>query len=464
MPKTNHRKNLTPTLVAGLKAAPAGQRYQVMDAQVPGFGVRVTDRGHKTYILRVRFPGSSNPSRREIAPCADLGLSDARDKARKWRGLVRQGLDPAAEEEKALQEALKRQETTFEAVAEDFVRQKLPSERKGKDAEREIRRDLMPVWQKRAISSLSDVDVIAVIKRKAPDGKVGARNLLALIKRFFRWAVAQRTYGLIVSPCDGLQASSIIGETAGARDRVLSNEEMFAYWRATGRLPYPYGPIYRGLILTALRLNELVDASRPEFNLRDRLWIIPADRMKGKNVGKKRARPHAVPLTDDLLALFEALPRLNGGPYLFSTTNGQKPVWMGTKIKQRLDRRMLLTLRALARLRGEEARSVDLPHFVNHDVRRTVRSQLSRLKVAEEAREAVLAHARPGIKGVYDVHDYLDEKREALELWSSRLKSIVSITMAAQNIGSRQGSLRSRELPQLSAELLRLEGCTATSR
>ena len=101
---------------------------------------------------------------------------------------------------------------------------------------------------------------------------------------------------------------------------------------------------------------------------------------------------------------------------------------MGTKIKQRLDKRMLLTLRALARLRGEDTRSIDLPHFVNHDIRRTVRSQLSRLKVAEEAREAVLAHARPGIKGVYDVHDYLDEKREALELWSNRLNSLVSTT------------------------------------
>jgi hypothetical protein len=47
------------------------------------------------------------------------------------------------------------------------------------------------------------------------------------------------------------------------------------------------------------------------------------------------------------------------------------------------------------------------------------------LKVAEEVREAVLAHVRPGIKGVYDLHDYFDEKREALSLWAARLKSIV---------------------------------------
>jgi hypothetical protein len=87
---------------------------------------------------------------------------------------------------------------------------------------------------------------------------------------------------------------------------------------------------------------------------------------------------------------------------------------------------MLLTLRALARIRGKNPGTVCLPHFVNHDVRRSVRSQLSRLKVAEEAREAVLAHARPGIKGTYDVYDYFDEKIEALTLWAARLQKIVN--------------------------------------
>jgi integrase len=147
--------------------------------------------------------------------------------------------------------------------------------------------------------------------------------------------------------------------------------------------------------------------------------------MKGKNAGKKQARAHAVPITDALAAVLREVPRFKGGFYVFSTTNGESAVWMGSKIKERLDRRMLLTLRALARMRGEEPSSVALPPFVNHDIRRTVRSRLSRLKVTEEAREAVLAHARPGIKGVYDVHDYLDEKREALELWAARLREIV---------------------------------------
>ena len=67
---------------------------------------------------------------------------------------------------------------------------------------------------------------------------------------------------------------------------------------------------------------------------------------------------------------------------------------------------------------------MQLPAWSNHDVRRTVRSGLSRLKIAEEAREA---HARPGIKGVYDLYDYLDEKREALELWAARVRSLIEL-------------------------------------
>jgi integrase len=210
-----------------------------------------------------------------------------------------------------------------------------------------------------------------------------------------------------------------------SKGRLLSNDELFALWRAAGRMRYPAGPAYRLLCLTALRLNEAVDGARSEFNMRELIWVIPAERMKGKDSGKKQARPHAVPLTPDIIAIVEALPKFKKGKFLFSTTAGKTSTWIGTKIKQRLDRRMLLTLKALAKRRGEDPADVRLPHFINHDIRRTVRSQLSRLKVTEEAREAVLAHARPGIKGTYDLYDYLDEKREALELWAARLRSIV---------------------------------------
>jgi integrase len=146
--------------------------------------------------------------------------------------------------------------------------------------------------------------------------------------------------------------------------------------------------------------------------------------MKGKN-GK--ARPHSVPLTADILAVLSDLPRFDRGEYLFSTTSGESPVWISDKIKKRLDAGMLLTLRAMARKRGEDPGKVKLPAWINHDLRRTVRSRLSELRVDVDVAQALLAHVKPGIGGIYDHYELLDEKRHALKLWADHLAAIISL-------------------------------------
>jgi integrase len=415
------KKTLTDRALKALRPAPAGQRYEVMDTAVPGFGIRVTEHGQRTFILVARYPGSRNPTRRAVGQYGSIALEKARGKARDWLELIRKGVDPQIEEDRIRQGELQRQENTFAAVAAAWFLDKLPGERKGKEVERDVRAAFLPVWGPRPITDITDLDVLSVINAKKKSAPAQARNLLGHAKRLFTWAVDQRVYGLKASPCDSLRPTKIIGKKTSG-ERILSDDEMFALWRAAQRTPYPHGSAYRLLVLTALRLNEAADASWPEFDLRNRLWIIPGARMKGRN---GEARPHAVPLTHDLLAILESLPRFKKGDYVFSTTFGASPVWMSDKVKSRIDERMLRTLRALARRRGDDPSKAKLQHWTNHDIRRTVRSNLSRLKVTEEAREAVLAHVRPGIKGTYDHHDYLDEKREALELWAARLRSIV---------------------------------------
>src|SRR5215510_6984600 len=81
--------------IDSLKPAHAGKRYQLMDEMVPGFGIRVTDTGQRTFILRTRFPGSSNLNRRALGDYPELSLEAARDKARAWRAMVQDGKDPA---------------------------------------------------------------------------------------------------------------------------------------------------------------------------------------------------------------------------------------------------------------------------------------------------------------------------------------------------------------------------------
>jgi integrase len=407
------KKNLTDRTLKALKPAPAGTRYERWDAHTPGLGVRVTENGTKTFVLVARYPGSGNPTRRALGEYGALTLEDARTKARKWRELIQQGKDPGDEEERQRQAELRKQENTFAAVAETFIkyihRLKL---RTAPDMEHDLRQVFIPRWGKRPIIDIASNDVRRVIEEAVNrDAPYTAFKLFALIRRLFNWAIGTDEYGLEFNPCDRLNTRDLIGERH-ARDRILTDNELKALWRVSDRLPYPYGPLYRLLLLTGLRLNEACGATWSEIDLERREWTIPASRMKKVKGG---AKPHLVPLTDAMVEAIEALPQFATGKHLFSHSYGERPLKPDqfSDVKRNLDKQLCEEL-------GRE-----LPPWVNHDIRRTVRTHLSALRVADEVREAVLAHVRPGIKRVYDLHDYADEKREALTLWNARLRSIV---------------------------------------
>jgi integrase len=411
------KRNLTDRTLRALKPAKPGQRYELGDAVMPGFGVRVTDKGRRTFVLVARFPGSKHPTRRAIGEYGAITLEKARAKAREWLELVRGGVDPRVHEGRLRLAEQRRNEITFAAVAEDFIKEKLATERKGREVERDLRREFIPVWGRRPITDITPLDVRAAIKAVKDRGApYQAHNFLGYARRLFAWAIDQHCYGLESSPCDRLKPKAIIGKKA-ARSRVLSDGELRALWRAAEGIPYPYGPLFRILVLTGQRKSEVADARWPEFDVGRKLWIIPAERMKAE-------APHVVPLSDDSIAILEALPRFNKGDYLFSTTLGVKPVNGFSKAKAALDKAMLAELRKAADDDAARAR-VKLDPFVIHDIRRTMRTGLSALPVPDLVRELVIAHTKPGLHKIYDQFAYLDEKRHALYLWAARLGNIV---------------------------------------
>lgn len=430
------RKLLTDRYLRALPPAPPGQRVEVYDARLPGFGIRVSDtndvdpsrRGKArrvTFILYCRFTPGAAATRRTIGvygPDA-MSLEEARRIAGEWRSLVARGVDPAViEAERRAVEARERAlriRHSFTVVAEAFIADKLAKERNGKVAERDLRNFFMAAWGERPVSEISTLDVLEIINTKKRTVPKMAGALLVLIKRFFNWVVDQHVYGLTASPCDRLKVKALVGEMQ-PRSRRLTDAEIFAFWRATGRMGYPAGPVYRTLLLTGLRLNEAAQLSWQEIH--GDTITIPASRMKGR---EGKAVEHSVPLTQAMQDVIASVPRIKGEPYLFSLKAGKKPVTMTGTMKADLDRRMLRTLRALARRRGEDHHAVELPPWVNHDLRRTVRSGLSALRVPHNVAEAVLAHRPPGIVGVYNLHQYADEKREALEGWAQHIASIV---------------------------------------
>jgi integrase len=411
------KRTLTDRGIRSLKPAKPGKRYDVMDAIVPGAGVRVTDKATKTFNLIARFPGSKNPVRRELGKYGELSLEQARAKARAWLALIAKGIDPREEAERQRHAEQRKRANSFASVADDFIRDKLPAERKGKEVARDIYRDLIPAWGARPITEITPHDVRTVIRAVKDRGPYQAHNTLGHVRRLFSWAIDQGAYALETSPCDRLKPKAIIGERR-PRSRTLSNDELVAFWRATARLPYPYGPLGRMLLLTGQRHREVASARWAEINLADKLWSIGEERFKSDAV-------HMVPLSDSVIALLTTLPRFRSGDHVFTTTHGKLPTKIFHKVKGQIDARMLRTLRAMARKRGDDPSRVELKPWVIHDLRRVLRTNLSALRLPDHIAEMVIGHGRQGLQRVYDQHRYVDEMRDAQQQWALRLSSIV---------------------------------------
>jgi len=395
------RQNLTDRFITSRKRAAAGKRDDYPDAIVPGLALRVTDTGHKSFVLVARYPTHpKNPTRRALGNYGALSVDKARDKARVWLELIGKGVDPEIHESRQKAAAQRQQANSFAAVAAEFLDRHATGLRKENEARTIIEGEFVKRWGARPITDIEPAEVAtairAIVNRGAP---YQAHNALGYIRRLFNWAIGTHQFGIQASPVALLKPADLIGKRE-ARERTLSDAELRGVWEAADTMAYPYGPLFRLLILTGQREREVADISWSEIDLSQRLWTIPAARMKG-------GRAHEVPLPPAAIALLKSLPRFTAGNFVFSTTAGAKPVNGFSKAKVRIDK-----------LSGVSGWKI-------HDLRRTMRTHLSALPVQDLVRELVIAHAKPGLHRVYDQHGYQDEKRECLQLWEKRLLSIV---------------------------------------
>jgi integrase len=373
---------------------------ELRDTEVRGLRLRTSPKGLRTFVLVARYPGQRHASRRALMA---TGLKEARIEAAEWKHLLRRGVDPiqlriGANEAKGADD-------TFAAVAEAYISDiQRRKQRRAAVAAREIRKELIAVWDKRPVGQITRQDVVDLIRairdRPAP---YYARNVLAHLRAIYDWAIDNGSYGLEASPCDRIKPRLLIGARQ-PRQRVLTDDEVRMLWAATGQLGYPLGPMYRLLLLTGQRKNEVAQAQWPELDLTAKLWAIPPERFKSGS-------PHIVPLTDATIALLSELPRFNGGQYLFSYS-GRAPVAGHSVGKARLDALM-------------QAQATYPIRFRTHDLRRTVRTGLSALRVPDVVAEMVIGHGRKGLQRIYDQHRFVEEMREALTAWNARLRLVV---------------------------------------
>jgi integrase len=400
------RRILSDKFIKSCKPAPTGHRALYLDAIVPGMGLRVSDRGHKSFVLLARYPlHPKNPTPRALGTYGVITLDQARQKARSWLEMIGRGVDPAVEARKRRAEAAKL--ITFDVLRESFLKH-FEQKKKHGEAARILTKDFA-AWNGRLATDIDAQDVDTAIQVIVARGsKYQARNAFGYIGLMYRWAMGKPALGIKSSPCEGLSADGLIGSKKTPRTRVLDDLELTAIWKACNHesYAYPYGAIVKMLLLTGARENEIARMRRSELidTSEGTLLVIPSARMKGED--DDPPPPHEIPMTDRMLKIIDSLPYYVG-PYLFTTTGGVKPVNGWSKAKERID--------SLSQITG----------WRFHDLRRTMRTRISAIPAEEHVREALLAHGRRGIQAHYDQHKYRPEKRLLLEAWESKLLSIV---------------------------------------
>jgi integrase len=441
------RVNLTERRIAALQPDPTGKRrLELRDAVVPGLLVRIAAR-KKVFALHTRFPGKA-ATRRVIAPVGALTLDAARDVARQWLDLIRKGIDPAAEarrredaERRAHEAARVQDECRFGRVADDYLKRKVAGQRRAREAERIVRGELVAAWGDKPIGEITRRDVVTLVERiddrPAP---IYAQLVFAHARSLFNWAINRGSYGLEHAPTDRVRVGDLVSRRKAPRQRVLSDDELRCLWKASGRLGYPWAPLFRLLLLTGTRKSEAAGARWGEFTDLDdpakAALTIPAARFKSNST-------HLVPLSADSLAVVNSLPRFQRGDHLFSFSYGVTPALVLHQAKAKLDALMLRYLKALARLRGDERWvEVTLEPWVVHDLRRTLRTGLARLEINDGIAEMCIGHGRKGLERVYNQHSGLPQMRRALEAWAAELRRIVSPPPADGKVVTLRGERR----------------------
>jgi len=383
---TKRRVRLTDLLVSRLRP-PAAGRCEVWDALLPAFGLRLSAHGGRSWVLLTRIHGRL--VRLTLGKAGVIGVAEARELAREALRAVARGEDPRVQ--KRIRQL---GGDTVEAVAAGFVEQWCKRRnRSWKEQERLLRRYVLPAWQGRTLDSITRADVIALVDRVAAATPIQGNRVLAVCKRLFSWALDR---GIIEHhPAARLAPPA----REHGRDRVLADEELVRLWRAWERFGYPFGRALQLLLLTGCRRGEVAGMHWEELDLPAACWTVPSARTK------QRA-PHVVPLSSLALEVLRQCPR-GTGPFVLSSRAGWKPLSGWSKVV------------------AAAAADSGVQNWRIHDLRRTLRTNLSRFGVSPDIAERVLGHAMPGVRGVYDRFSYLDEKRAALERWAQHVRGLV---------------------------------------
>ena len=377
---TRSEASFTDAFIKSLK--PAATRYDVYDKNLAGFGLRVSKSGTKSWVALSR--NMERKTRVTLGRYPQMPLAAARQRA---MNALLEMADGEFKRSTNLQ--------LFEHALDDWYAKDQRQNKSFIQVKNAMELHVRPSLKDFKLSNIEKRDIIRIIDRIAVKAPTQANRVLAFTRRFFNWCVSRDLLG--VSPANGIAKA----KTETSRDRVLSKNELTAVYNATFQMGYPFGPLFRILIFTAQRKNEVAGSTWPEINLDAQKWDLPRNRSKNK-------ASQIVHLSDHVLDELNALVGPAQHALVFTTT-GTTPVSGFSKAKARLDQ-----------ISG-------VRNWRLHDLRRTFATiATEELGFEPVVVDRILNHVNGSVKGiaaVYQKGQYLEKRKTVLDVWATYVQS-----------------------------------------
>lgn len=424
---------LTDTLIKST-IVEEGKRIELRDDVEPGLILRITDKGVRSWSVRYRNHGGEQ-RRKSLGKYPAIGIAKAREEARKAKGQLAQGVDVVAVERATKAEERRQRlhtlsglaEAYFEACADGSHRGGSKATPKRASTISEEKRVYYNVVDKKfgkvPVAKLTRIEIRDFVSRQTKASPSNGRHTRNIIRQLLSFAVS-------MDIIDSNPALSISAPAPQARERVLTEGEIKAFWLACDRpsdveglrMPKHMGIALRLAAVTLQRRGEIMGAHWSEIDMKGKLWVIPAIRMKGK-------KTHAVPLSDLALSILqEAKDTIGGDGFVFQAPRLEDPAPMDSHMLSKAMRAVVNVLK--------------MEQATPHDLRRTGATLLTgeRIGIPRFIVSQVLAHASDtggaaAVTGMhYDLNDYLPDKRRALDAWAALILEISSGIKRSANV------------------------------
>ena len=378
-------------------------------AKADGDGLTFTLSAKGTAAWTLRYYLAGKRKELTLGRYPDMSLAKVREIASAKRVEVQQGVDVAAEKRHADQATARA--WTFRKLAEDYFDKGAKKLAAGTITNRtqQLRDYVYPKIGNIAAADVTPADIVGIVEATAGKSLHVARLVMVGIRMVFSHGIARHV--VTANPCAHIRSDAIIGGAPDQKERVmLTDTEIGAVFKALPTMSRPNALMVRILLATGARIGELVQAEWGSVDFEKAEWTIPAEHSKTK-------KGFVIPLPPMVAGWFAELQAMAFGSRFVM------PIRTRFNGKEGDAHMEPVTLNAalvtLAKKLGKKCR-----RFTPHDLRSTCRSHLGALGVDVLIAERCLNHSLGGLVATYDKHDYLTERRRALEMWAVKLASI----------------------------------------